>query len=342
MTRLEIIRPDDWHVHFRDGAAVLADTVPPVARVFGRAIAMPNLPQPIDTTKQALAYAERLRKAAKREGFTPLVSLYLTDRTGPDEIARAAAAGLVAVKLYPAGVTTHSAAGITDLSRLDPVLEAMSEAGLVLQLHGEVADPECDVFDREARFVETVLDPLCERHPDLRIVLEHVTSAAGVSFVGAAGDRVAATVTAHHLAVDRNDLFRGGLHPHLYCLPLPKTRRDREALTDAVMSGHPRFFLGSDSAPHPRSNKESGCCPAGVYTGHHAILHYAEAFGRHGALEHLEGFASLHGARFYGVPPNDDTIALERVPTAIPATLRFGDEAVVPFRAGEQVGWRLL
>ncbi len=341
MTLLTLTRPDDWHVHFRDGA-LLAATVPPVAAVFGRAVAMPNLVPPLTTTTAALAYAERLRAAAANPAFTPLVSLYLTDHTTPDEIARARVAGLVAAKLYPAGATTHSAAGVTDLGRLDPVLAAMVEHDLVLQLHGEVTDPAIDVFEREARFVTDLLAPLCHRHPDLRIVLEHVTTRAGVAFVQAAGPHVAATITAHHLEVERSDLFKGGLRPHLYCLPVPKTRTDRDALLDVAISGHPRFFLGSDSAPHARAAKESGCCPAGVYTGHHTVLHYAEIFDRHGALDRLEPFASHHGADFYRLPRNADTLTLERAPTPIPLTLPFGPAAeLVPHRAGETLAWRL-
>lgn len=337
---MRLTRPDDWHVHFRDGDA-LAHTVPPVAHVFGRAVAMPNLQPPITTTAQALAYAERLRAQAGRAGFVPLPSLYLTDRTDPTEIERAAAAGLVAAKLYPAGATTHSDAGVTDLLRLEPVLQAMAELGLVLQIHGEVTDPDCDIFEREARFVAAVLAPLCERHPDLKIVLEHVTTAVGVAFVRGAGAKVAATITAHHLEVDRSDLFRGGLRPHLYCLPVPKTRADRDAVVAAAMSSEARFFLGSDSAPHPRSSKESGCCPAGVYTGHAAILHYAEVFDRHGAIDRLEPFASHFGADFYGLARNDDTLTLERAPHVVAATHRLGAAEVVPYRAGATLAWRL-
>jgi dihydroorotase len=335
---LEITRPDDWHVHFRDGDA-LADTVPPVARVFGRAVAMPNLAPPVRTSAEALAYAARLRAHSPRAAFEPLPSLYLTDRTRPDEILGARAAGLVAAKLYPAGATTHSDAGVTDIRALDPVFEAMAACGLVLELHGELADPACDVFEREARFVETVLGPLCARHPRLKVILEHVTSALGVAFVMSAGEQVAATVTAHHLEVERSDLFRGGLRPHLFCLPVPKAKADRDAVLGAALSGHPRFFLGSDSAPHPRARKESACCPAGVYTGHQAILHYAEIFERHGALARLEPFASHFGADFYGLPRNPDSIVLERRPTPVSAVLPLARDEVVPYRAGETLAW---
>jgi len=337
---MKIARPDDWHVHFRDGD-MLADTVPPIARVFGRAVAMPNLRPPITTTAEALAYADRLRAQSDRSGFLPLPSLYLTDRTDPAEIHRAAAAGLVAAKLYPAGATTHSDAGVTDLDRLHPVLRAMDEVGLVLQIHGEVTDPDCDIFEREARFVSTTLAPLCNRYPDLRIILEHVTTAVGVAFIKSAGPNVAATITAHHLEVDRSDLFRGGLRPHLYCLPVPKTRADRDAVLAAALCSEARFFLGSDSAPHPKASKESACCPAGIYTGHAAILHYAEVFDRHGAIDRLEAFASHFGADFYGLVRNVDTITLERAPHVVAATHRLGTGEVVPYRAGETLAWRI-
>lgn len=340
VTRVTITRPDDWHVHFRDGD-VLAHTVPPVAQVFGRAVAMPNLQPPLVTTAAALAYAERIRAASPRAGFSPLPSLYLTDRTTPDEVHQAKAAGLIGAKLYPAGATTHSDAGVTDLARIEPTLAAMAETGLVLQVHGESTDPELDVFEREARFIEATLAPLCERHPELHVVFEHVTTQAGVAFVKAAGRKVAATITAHHLEVERTDLFRGGLRPHLYCLPVPKSRADRDALLEAAMSGHPRFFLGSDSAPHARTSKESACCPAGVYSGHHAILHYAEVFDRHGAIGHLAAFAGHFGAEFYGLPRNEDTITLERVPAEVPKALPFGAGEVVPYKAGERLHWRL-
>jgi len=347
---LHMTRPDDWHVHFRDGA-MLADTVPPIARVFGRAVAMPNLRPPVTTTAEALAYGARLGAAADNAPyrlrpsptgtFTPLPSLYLTDRTEPDEIQRARAAGLIAAKLYPAGATTHSDAGVTDLAKLAPVLRAMAECGLVLQLHGEVTDSECDIFEREARFVTGILAPLCDEYPDLRIVLEHVTTAIGVTFVQRAGANVVATITAHHLEVDRSDLFRGGLRPHLYCLPVPKTRADRDAVLAAAFSADPHFFLGSDSAPHPKASKESACCPAGVYTGHDALLYYADIFDRHGALDGLEAFASHHGADFYRLPRNPDTIILERAPHTIAASYRLGTGEVVPYRAGEQLAWRI-
>ena len=327
-------------MHFRDGDA-LAVTVPPIAAVFGRAVAMPNLRPPLTTTEQALAYRDRLM-AHGGARWTPLPSLYLTDRSAPDEAFVAKAAGLVAAKLYPAGATTHSDAGVSVIAHIDPMLAAMAQAGLVLQVHGEVTDPDCDLFEREARFVETVLGPLCTRHPDLKIVVEHVTTAAAVAFVRAAGPNVAATITAHHLEVDRNDLFRGGLRPHLYCLPVPKTRADRDAVLAAALSGEPHFFLGSDSAPHARAHKESACCPAGVYTGEHVLAHYAEVFDRHGAIDRLEAFASHFGADFYGLPRNADHVVIERAPCPIARALPFGDGELVPYRAGETLTWRVV
>lgn len=347
IARLALRRPDDWHVHFRDGE-VLAHTVPPIARVFGRVVAMPNLRPPVTTSMAASAYRERLLSAAEEEGevrrathFEPLPSLYLTDGTTPEELARFRELGLVGVKLYPAHATTNSDSGVSDISKIEHLFEAMRELDLVLQIHGETTAPDCDVFDREQRFIDETLAPLVERHPGLRVVLEHVTTARGVAFVKGAGDKVAATVTPHHLEVDRSALFTGGLRPHLYCLPVPKTRADRDALVEAALSGHRRFFLGSDSAPHPRHAKESACCAAGVYCGHHTLSHYAEVFDRHGALERLEAFASEHGADFYGLPRNADRIALERVTFEVESTLPFGADTVVPYRAGERLGWRV-
>ncbi|HRE89865.1 MAG TPA: dihydroorotase, partial [Myxococcota bacterium] len=273
--------------------------------------------------------------------FTPLPSLYLTDHTSPDELARFKEAGLVGVKLYPANATTNSALGVTDISKIETSLAAMEVLGLVLQVHGEVTDADSDVFDRERLFIEEILAPLVARHPGLRVVLEHVTTAEGVRFVASAGANVGATITPHHLEVDRSAMFAGGLRPHLYCLPVPKTRRDRDALLEAAMSGHPRFFLGSDSAPHPRHMKEAACCAAGVYCGHHTLSHYADVFARHGVLDRLEAFASEHGARFYGLPLNEDFITLEEAPFEVPSTLPFGDTELVPYRAGERLGFRV-
>lgn len=332
---LTIARPDDWHVHFRDGAA-LAVTVPPIARVFGRAVAMPNLKPPVVDVAQALAYAARLRAHGD---FAPLVSLYLTEATRPEMMAEAKAAGLVAVKWYPAGATTNSDAGVADITRVDAVLAAMAEAGLVLQVHGEVTDPAVDVFDREAVFVARTLGAIVSRHPTLKVVLEHVTSAAGVAFVRAAGPSVAATITAHHMLIDRNDLFRGGLRPHCYCLPVAKTAADREALIGAATGGEAAFFLGSDSAPHARHLKESAAAPAGIYTGHAVLELYAEVFDRAGALDRLEGFASFFGADFYGLPRSRDAVTLVRREAAVPATLPYAGAELVPFRAGETLAW---
>ena len=336
---MEITRPDDWHVHFRDGDA-LALTVPPIARVFGRAVAMPNLRPPIVDVAQALAYRDAL-KAHARPGFEPLVSLYLTEATRPEAMAAAKAGGLVAVKWYPAGATTHSEAGVSDITRVDDVLAAMSEAGLVLQVHGEVTDPEVDIFDREAAFVARVLGGIVARHPRLKVVLEHVTSAAGVAFVRGAGANVGATITAHHMLIERNDLFRGGLRPHCYCLPVAKTKADRDALIDAATRGEPAFFLGSDSAPHARQAKESAVAPAGIYTGHAVLELYAEVFDAVGALDRLEGFASHFGADFYGLARAKDTITLTRRAVRVPTTLPWPGGELVPFRAGETLAWEI-
>jgi len=338
---LTLLRPDDWHVHLRDGDALI-DTVRDVARQFARAIAMPNLVPPVRMAADVTAYRERIL-AARPAGsdFTPLMTLYLTDRTTPYDVAAARAVGAVAAKLYPAGATTHSDAGVTDLWALDDTLAALAEAGMLLLVHGEVTSPEVDVFDREARFVSEVLAPTVARHTDLRVVLEHATTRAGIEFVHAARDGVAATITAHHLLYDRNALFAGGLRPHRYCLPLPKRAGDRRALIAAATSGSPRFFLGTDSAPHPRHRKESACGAAGAYTAHAALELYAEVFEAADALDRLEGFASCHGPDFYGLPRNTTTVTLERQPWTVPATLSFGDAPLVPLRAGETLSWRL-
>jgi dihydroorotase len=334
-------RPDDWHVHFRDGDK-LTYTVPPVSHVFGRAVAMPNLKPPVTAVKQAVEYRHRLLTSSVNPSFNPLPSLYLTDKTSIRDIEEMKSAGLVAVKLYPAHATTNSEAGVTDIFALSEVLDAMSDLGIILQVHGETVDEDCDVFDREKRFVRRVLDPICVKHPELKVVLEHVTSREGIEFVKTAGDNVAATVTPHHLEIDRNHLFSGGMRPHLYCLPIPKTAADRETLLDTVMGGHPKFFLGSDSAPHPRHAKENACCAAGVYCGSVTISHYAEIFERHGALDRLEAFSSEFGADFYGFPRNLDTITLERRPFVMPTSMPFGDDEVVPYKAGEKIAWRVV
>jgi len=341
--QLTIRRPDDWHVHLRDGRA-LATTVAATARQFRRAIVMPNLLPPVTTTEQARSYRERIL-AALPAGveLEPLMTLYLTDYTPPAEIARARASGLVhALKLYPAGATTHSEAGVTRLERTFAVLEAMSEVALPLLVHGEVTDPEVDVFDREAVFIERVLEPLVGRFEGLKVVLEHVTTAEAVAFVSAAPSRVAATVTAHHLLHDRNALFRGGLRPHLYCLPVLKRARHREALLAAVASGSPRFFLGTDSAPHPRSDKEAACGCAGVFSAPNALELYAMAFEAAGALDKLDDFAGCHGATFYGLPLNTGRVTLRREPKPVAASLPLGESSVVPMAAGETLPWRLV
>lgn len=339
---LSIARPDDWHVHFRDGP-VLADVVPATARVFKRAIVMPNLVPPVTDTAQAVAYRQRILDVLPATAnFEPLMTLYLTDNTAPGEIDNAVRSGVVhGIKLYPAGATTHSDAGVTDIRRVWPVLSAMEEAGLPLLVHGEVTDHGVDVFDREAVFIERVLEPLLERFASLKLVFEHVTTADAVAFVRRAPPTVAATITAHHLLMNRTDMFRGGIRPHLYCLPVLKRESHRQALLAAATGGEPKFFLGTDSAPHPRASKESACGCAGMYTAPAAIELYAEAFEQAGALDRLEAFASFHGADFYGLPRNTGSIRLERDSLDIPATLSLGADEVVPFRAGEQVAWRL-
>ena len=342
MSALVIPRPDDWHLHLRDGAA-LAAVLPFTAARFARAIVMPNLNPPVTTTAAALAYRERIRAAVPAGAqFEPLMTLYLTDRTPVEEIARArSTGGVLGCKLYPAGATTHSAAGVTDVRRLDAVFERMAEAGLVLQVHGEVTDPAVDVFEREPRFIDTVLAPLAERHPRLRIVFEHITTRAAVEFVLGAREGIAATLTPQHLLMNRNALFAGGLRPHHYCAPVLKAEGERLALLDAVVRGSPRLFLGTDSAPHARSAKEAACSCAGVFSAHAGIELYAEVFAAAGALERLEAFASIHGADFYGLPRNGGTLTLVPEPGEVPASYPFGTEELVPLRAGERIAWRL-
>jgi dihydroorotase len=340
---ITITRPDDWHLHVRDGAALRA-VVPHSAARFGRAIIMPNLKPPVTTTTQAIAYRERVL-AAVPEGveFTPLMTLYLTDHTSPDEIRRARESGHVhAVKLYPAGATTHSDSGVTDIGRVYPVLETMAELGMPLLVHGEVTRGDVDMFDREKVFIDQVLSPLVEDIDGLRLVFEHITTREAVDFVLEAPERVGATITPQHLLMNRNAIFQGGIHPHHYCLPVLKRERHREALLAVATSGHPRFFLGTDSAPHPRSEKESACGCAGIYSAHAAIELYAEAFDQAGALDRLEGFASFHGADFYGLRRNQDSITLVREDWQVPGEYIFGDGTLVPLRAGGTVGWRLV
>jgi dihydroorotase len=343
MKRITIIRPDDWHLHLRDGEhmrAVLPDTV----LRFGRAIVMPNLRPPVTTTEAALAYRDRIRVALPRGArFEPLMTLYLTDNTQPAEIGRARESGAVhGVKYYPAGATTNSDSGVTDLSRCYAVLEAMSEHGMPLLVHGEVTDPLVDIFDRERVFIERVLAPLTARFPRLKVVVEHITTREAAQFVREAPAKIAATVTAHHLLLNRNALFAGGVRPHLYCLPIVKREAHREALVSAATSGNRKFFLGTDSAPHARHTKETSCGCAGIYTAHAGIELYAEAFAQAGALDRLENFASRYGADFYGLSYSDDTITLEQVDVAVPAERAFGDDTLVPFRAGEVISWRIV
>lgn len=340
MQRLTITQPDDWHVHLRDGD-YLRTTVPHIAREFGRAIIMPNLKPPVTTLVQAEAYRARIL-AARPAGsaFEPLMTLYLTDNTPPEEIRLARQSGFVhGVKLYPAGATTHSDAGVTALERCYPALAAMEEVGLPLLVHGEVTSGHVDIFDRERLFIEHALSPLVRRFPALKIVFEHITTRDAVAFVLDTPATVAATLTAHHLLMNRNDLLAGGVRPHHYCLPVLKREEDRVALLRAAVSGNPKFFLGTDSAPHTRITKEAVCGCAGIYTAHAAVEFYAEAFEQAGALDKLEGFASLHGADFYGLPRNRRTLTLIKQPQEIPAAFTFGDQEVVPLRAGGRLEW---
>jgi dihydroorotase len=342
MTRITITRPDDWHLHLRDGEHMRA-VLPDTARRFARAIVMPNLKPPVTTTKLALEYRGRILAALPAgEQFEPLMTLYLTDNTRPGEIGTARESSMVhAVKYYPAGATTHSDAGVTDLKKCYRVFEAMEKAGMPLLVHGEVTDPAVDVFDRERVFIERALAPLIERFTGLRVVMEHITTREAAEFVMAAPPRVAATITAHHLLLSRNALFEGGVRPHHYCLPVLKREEHRQALVRAATGGSLKFFLGTDSAPHARHTKETECGCAGIYTAHAGIELYAEAFGAASSLEKLENFASRNGAQFYGLPVNADTITLEDQPWSVPAEIVFGHDKLVPFRAGARVAWRL-
>jgi dihydroorotase len=337
---LTLIRPDDWHLHLRDGAAMAA-VLPHTARQFGRAIVMPNLRPPVTTAAQAVAYRERIL-AALPAGmrFEPLMTLYLTDNTAPEEIARAQAAGVVALKLYPAGATTNSDAGVTDIRKCYPTLEAMQRAGLLLLVHGEVTDPAVDLFDREAVFIDQVMTPLRRDFPALKVVFEHITTKEAAQYVAQAGAHTAATLTAHHLLYNRNAIFQGGLRPHYYCLPVLKREVHRQALVAAATSGSDRFFLGTDSAPHASVMKEASVCGAGCFTALSALELYAEAFDAAGALDKLEGFASLHGPAFYGLPRNTGTVTLKREPFTLPEALPFGDAQLKPLRGGETLAWR--
>ena len=338
---LTIKRPDDWHLHLRDGAA-LAAVLPATAKQFARAIVMPNLKPPVTTAAAALAYRERIRAALPAgSDFQPLMTLYLTDNTPPEEIRRARDAGVVALKLYPAGATTNSDAGVTDIRKTYPTLEAMQREGLLLLVHGEVTDPEVDIFDREAVFIDRVMQPLRRDLPGLKVVFEHITTADAAQYVADSDAFTAATLTAHHLLYNRNALFLGGLRPHYYCLPVLKKEQHRLALVQAATSGSGKFFLGTDSAPHAAALKEQSVCGAGCYTAPAALELYAEAFEAAGALDKLEGFASLHGPAFYGLPPNAGTVTLRRQNWTLPETLPFGDALIKPLRAGETLNWKL-
>ena len=333
---ITIRRPDDWHVHLRDGD-MLKLVAPYTARQFARAIVMPNLAPPVTAVEQAAAYRDRI-VAAAGNGFTPLMTCYLTDQVDPDELARGHAEGVwVAAKLYPAGATTNSAQGVTDIGNIYPALERMQDIGMVLCVHGEVTDPDVDVFDREAVFIDRVLAPVVRDFPGLKIVFEHITTRQAAEFVADAPATVAATITPQHLQLNRNALFQGGLRPHAYCLPVVKREKHRLAVRAAAVSGSPKFFLGTDSAPHPRDAKESGCGCAGIFNAPFALESYATVFEEEGALDKFEGFASEHGARFYGLPLNEGAVTLERRAIDVPERLPDGD--VVPFHAGQALGW---
>ncbi|MEA3274420.1 MAG: dihydroorotase [Pseudomonadota bacterium] len=340
---LTLTKPDDWHLHLRDGyemAAVVGHT----SRRFGRAIVMPNLRPPVTDTAQAAAYRDRILAALpERDGFRPLMTLYLTDSLSPKEIAVAKDSQIVyAAKLYPAGATTNSENGVTRLDRIYPVLEAMQQLDLPLLVHGEVTGAEVDIFDRERRFIDDALSPLLRDFPGLRIVFEHITTADAVQFVLDAPPRIAATITPHHLLYNRNAILAGGIRPHYYCLPVLKRELHRQTLMKAATSGNPKFFLGTDSAPHPVEGKESACGCAGIYSAHAALELYAEAFEQAGALDRLEGFASLFGADFYRLPRNRERIRLRKEPWQVPDAYAFGKSRVIPLRAGEPVAWRLV
>ena len=338
---LTLTRPDDWHLHLRDGAAMAA-VLPATARQFARAIVMPNLKPPVTTAAMAVAYRERILAALPAGlDFTPLMTLYLTDKLPPDEIARAKAAGVVAVKLYPAGATTNSDAGVTDMRKTYATLEAMQREGLLLLVHGEVTDPAIDIFDREAVFIERVMQPLRRDFPELKVVFEHITTREAAQYVAASDRFTAATLTAHHLLYNRNALFTGGLHPHYYCLPVLKREVHRQALVAAATSGSTKFFLGTDSAPHAAVLKEASVCGAGCYTAPAALELYAEAFEAAGALDKLEAFASFHGPDFYGLPRNRGSVTLKREAWQLPEALPFADATLKPLRGGETLNWKL-
>lgn len=340
---ITLTRPDDWHLHVRDAAA-LASVVPHTARQFGRAIIMPNLKPPVTTTQQAQAYCDRILQAIPHDtAFEPLMTLYLTDNTPAEEISRASESGFIhAVKYYPAGATTNSDSGVTDLKYTYATLEAMQKHGMPLLLHGEVTDLDVDIFDRESVFIDRTLAPLCKNFPELKIVLEHITTEQGVQFVVSAPDTLAATITAHHLLYNRNAIFKGGIRPHYFCLPVLKREQHRQALVTAATSGNPKFFLGTDSAPHATIAKETACGCAGIYSAHAAIELYAEAFEKAGALDKLEGFASYFGADFYGLPRNKSTLQLIKENWQVPTSYPLGDAQLAPLRAGETIHWKIV
>jgi dihydroorotase len=339
MTKLTITRPDDWHVHLRDGE-VLADTVRDISRYNGRALIMPNTVPPTTTTEQALAYRERILAHNNSASFSPLMSLYLTDNTSPEEIYKAKETGLiVAAKLYPAGATTNSDSGVTSAKNIYPVFEAMEKADMLLLIHGEVTTHDVDIFDREKTFLETVLTPIVKDFPNLKVVVEHITTADAAEFVKNANDNVAATITAHHLLFNRNHMLVGGIKPHFYCLPILKRNTHQQALIEAATSGSKKFFLGTDSAPHAKDKKENACGCAGSYTAHAALELYAEVFEKAGKLENLEAFASQNGPDFYGLPRNQDQVTLEKSAWKVAETMPFGSQVVVPIKAGEEIEW---
>lgn len=343
LQQLTLILPDDWHLHLRDGS-VLSRTVTDTAKQFGRAIIMPNLHPPVTTTQMARAYYQRIVAALPQgNNFQPLMTLYLTDNTRPDEIARAIDSGIVkAVKLYPAGATTNSDAGVTDLKKCAKVLDKLQQLGMPLLIHGEVTASDIDIFDREKRFIDQHLIPLNAAYPDLKVVLEHITTAEATYYVAESTPNIAATITPHHLLFNRNHLLAGGIRPHYYCLPILKRNTHQQALIQAAISGNPKFFLGTDSAPHTQNRKESSCGCAGIYSAHAAIELYAEVFEQAGALDKLEGFASFYGADFYGLPRNQQTLTLQKQDWQVPDTLDFGDNQVIPLRAGEWIHWEIV
>ncbi len=342
-TKLTLIRPDDWHLHLRDGEALQA-VLPDTARQFARAIVMPNLRPPVTTTALAGEYRARILAALPRElNFEPLMTLYLTDNTSADEIKKANASGFIhGVKLYPAGATTNSDSGVSDLAKCSAALETMQAVGLPLLVHAEVTDSNVDIFDRERVFIDRHMTPLLKRYPNLKVVFEHITTKDAADFVTSAASNVAATITAHHLLLNRNDMFKGGIQPHHYCLPILKREEHRLALVKAATSGNPKFFLGTDSAPHAKHTKESACGCAGMHTAHAAIELYTEVFEVANALDKLEDFASFYGADFYGLPRNKDKITLEKTSWLVPNTLPLGDDSLVPLRAGQQIHWKLI